>query len=87
MATLQLRVDNSLKAKADALFSSLGLDTSTAVRIFRASSIENNGLPFAVRHKTDSLSLETAVSDSRNRMNLHRPFKTAQEAVASMLED
>ena len=38
MATLQLRVDDSLKAKADALFSSLGLDTSTAVRIFLASS-------------------------------------------------
>ena len=69
MATLQLRVDDSLKAKADALFSSLGLDTSTAVRIFLASS------------------LETAVSDSRNRTNLHGPFKTAQEAVASMLED
>ena len=37
MATLQLRVDDSLKAKADALFSSLGLDTSTAVRIFLAA--------------------------------------------------
>ena len=90
MATLQLRVDDSLKAKADALFSSLGLDTSTAVRIFlasSASSIENNGLPFAVRHKANPLSLETAVSDSRNRTNLHGPFKTAQEAVSSMLED
>ena len=87
MATLQLRVDDSLKAKADALFSSLGLDTSTAVRIFLASSIENNGLPFAVRHKAEPLSLETAVSDSRNRTNLHGPFKTAQEAVASMLEE
>ncbi len=87
MATLQLRVDDSLKSKADALFSSLGLDTSTAVRIFLASSIENNGLPFAVRHKANPLSLETAVSDSRNHTNLHGPFKTAQEAVASMLED
>lgn len=85
MATLQIRVDDSLKAKADVLFSSLGLDTSTAVRIFLASSIENNGIPFAVRHKIDLLSLETAVSDSRNRTNLHRPFKTAQESVASML--
>ena len=76
-----------LRQKLTPFFSSLGLDTSTAVRIFLASSIENNGLPFAVRHKTDPLSLETAVSDSRNRRNLHGPFKTAQEAVASMLED
>ena len=80
-------MDDSLKAKADALFSSLGLDTSTAVRIFLASSIENNGLPFAVRHKAEPLSLETAVSDSRNRTNLYGPFKTAQEAISSMLED
>ncbi len=87
MATLQLRVDDSLKAKADALFSSLGLDTSTAVRIFLASSIENNGLPFSVRHKAELLSLETAVSDSINCTNLHGPFKTAQEAATSMLED
>ena len=87
MATLQLRVDDSLKAKADALFSSLGLDTSTAVRIFLASSIENNGLPFAVRHNAEPLSLETAVSDSRNRINLHGLFKTALEEVYFMLED
>ena len=51
MATLQLRVDDSLKAKADTLFSSLGLDTSTAVRIFLASSIENNGLPLSYNQK------------------------------------
>ena len=87
MAILHLLVDDSLMAKVDSLFSSLGMDTSTAVRIFLASSIENNGLPFDVRHKTDPLSLETAVSDSRNRTNLHGPFKTAQEAVSSMLED
>lgn len=87
MATLQLRVDDSLKTKADALFSSLGLDTSTAVRIFLASSVENNGLPFAVRHKADPFSLEQAVSDSRNHTNLNGPFKTAKDAVMSMLED
>ena len=34
MATLQLRVDDELKKKSDDLFQSLGLDTSTAIRIF-----------------------------------------------------
>lgn len=53
MATFQLRLDDTLKQKADTLFSSLGL----------------------------------VISDSRNKENLHGPFKSAQEAVASMLED
>ena len=85
MATLQLRVDDTLKAKADSLFSSLGLDMSTAIRIFLVSAVENNGLPFPVRHSEIPESLAEAVADSRNHQNLNGPFKTAQEAVASML--
>ena len=85
MATLQLRVDDSLKARADRLFASLGLDTSTAIRIFLTSSVENDGLPFPVRHSAMADSLAQAVDDSRSRRNLSGPFKTAQEAVDSML--
>ena len=48
MGTIQVRVDNALKIAADELFSSLGLDTSTAVRIFLTMAIENGGLPFEV---------------------------------------
>ena len=87
MAMLQLRVDDSLKARADRLFASLGLDTSTAIRIFLASSVENDGLPFPVRHSAMSDSLAQAVDDTGSRRNLSGPFKTAQEAVDSMLGD
>ena len=85
MATLQLRVDDSLKAKADRLFASLGLDTSTAIRIFLASSVENDGLPFPVRHSEKADSLAQIVDDNRIRRNLSEPFTTVQEAVDSML--
>ena len=86
MATFQLRLDDTLKQKADSLFSSLGLDTSTAIRIFLSAAVENNGIPFQVRHN-DNFSLQQAILDSRNRKNLHGPFKTAQDAVNSMLDD
>lgn len=86
MATFQLRLDDTLKQKADSLFSSLGLDTSTAIRIFLSAAVENNGIPFQVRHN-DNFSLQQAILDSRNRKNLHGSFKTAQDAVNSMLED
>jgi DNA-damage-inducible protein J len=51
MATIQVRVDDSTKAAVDSLFASLGLDTSTAVRMFLAASITNNGLPFVVQRR------------------------------------
>ena len=86
MTTLQLRVDEKVKQKADSLFNSLGMDTSTAIRIFLNSAIENNGIPFAVQHKED-YSLLKAMNDSRNMENLTGPFDSAEKAVASMLED
>lgn len=87
MSTLQIRVDDTLKQQADSLFSSLGLDISTAVRIFLNASVESNGIPFAVRHQPIPAALSEAVRDSRSRVNLHGPFASAEEAVAAMLED
>lgn len=45
---IQVRVDDSLKKNADALFSDLGLDTPTAIRIFLNQAIRRHGLPFDV---------------------------------------
>ena len=90
MATLQIRIDDNIKAEADNLFSSLGLDTSTAVRMFISASLEHDGLPFAVKRKNErspKSDLIEAMDDVRNKKNLHGPFASAEEAVRSMLED
>ena len=87
MATIQIRVDDEIKTAADLLFNSLGLDTSTAVRIFLSASLANDGIPFAVKHREPNADLIEAISDTRNRRNLHGPYKTAEEAVAAMLSD
>ncbi len=87
MATLQIRIDDTLKKQADTLFSSLGLDTSTAIRIFLNASIENAGIPFSVQHNAIPYSLQEAIYDSRLGRNLNGPFDNAKDAVASMLED
>jgi DNA-damage-inducible protein J len=47
-ALLQVRLDESVKRKADTLFADLGFDTPTAVRIFLAKAIEWEGMPFEV---------------------------------------
>ena len=87
MSTLQVRVDDGVKLEADRLFSSLGLDTSTAIRIFLKSAIENAGIPLSVRHRSMPMSLQQAIQDSRTGQNLYGPYSSAEEAVASMLAD
>jgi len=87
MATIQIRVDDDMKAAADSLFNNLGLDTSTAVRIFLSAALANDGMPFAVKRQNPNADLLEALEDTRNRRNLHGPYKTAEKAVAAMLED
>ena len=87
MATIQIRVDDNIKAAADSLFNSLGLDTSTAVRMFLSAALANDGIPFAVKHREPNAELLEAITDTRNYRDLHGPYKTTEEAVAAMQED
>jgi DNA-damage-inducible protein J len=87
MATIQIRVDDNIKSAADTLFSNLGLDTSTAIRMFLSAALAKDGIPFAVKRRKPNADLLEAIQDTRNRRNLHGPYKTAEEAVAAMLED
>ncbi len=43
---LQVRLETSLKEEASALFENLGIDISTAVRMFLKRSVMENGIPF-----------------------------------------
>ena len=45
---IQVRIDEEIKRKADMLFSDLGFDTPTAIRIFLNQSIRREGMPFEV---------------------------------------
>ena len=87
MATFQITIDDHVKKEADKLFFSLGLDTDTAINIFLKASIENEGLPFPVKHNKYSKDFMEAIKDCQEMENLHGPFDSAEEAVASMLED
>ncbi len=48
MATsvVQVRVDTALKEQAAHLFEELGIDLSTAIRMFLKRSVMDNGIPF-----------------------------------------
>ena len=92
--TIQVRVDDQMKLDVDTLFGNLGLDTSTAVRMFFKAALETDGFPFAVQRKREQDDFDRlrpeykqALEDVRLQRNLIGPFKTAEEAFARWLGD
>ena len=79
--TIQVRVDDELKDSADSLFASLGLDTSTAVRMFLVASTLMGGIPFAVTHGADR---DVAIQEAIARRKAGERFYTAEETLANM---
>jgi len=48
VSNINIRVDNEIKAKAQDVFASLGLDMTTAINVFLRQAIRQHGLPFPV---------------------------------------
>ena len=53
-STIQVRVDDDLKIKSDALFKDLGTDTTSAIRMFLTQAVANNGFPFAIKRAAEN---------------------------------
>lgn len=49
MASISIRVDDTLKAQAESVLDSLGLNMTTATTVFLKQVVRCNGLPFAVK--------------------------------------
>lgn len=45
---IQFRIDEDLKAQATAIYDKLGIDLSTAIRMFLKRSVYVNGIPFSM---------------------------------------
>ena len=84
--TIQVRVDDELKAAVDTLYASMGFDTSTAIRMFLTASLQENGIPFALKRRFNAETLE-AMEDVRLRRNLHGPYDTVLEAMEARESD
>jgi len=79
--TIHVHVDDRVKDSADSLFMSLGLDTSTAIRMFLAEALKAGGIPFAVTNGEDG---DTAVRDAIAYRKAGGKFHTANEFKARM---
>lgn len=63
MGVLQVRVDDELKNQANAIFEELGMDLSTAVRMFLKKTVSVKGIPFETTIDESSLEMERIVRE------------------------
>lgn len=63
MATslVQVRIDEELKNQATAIYDELGIDLSTAVRMFLKRSVMVNGIPFSMTIPKQNSKAEQAI--------------------------
>lgn len=71
---MQIRVDSTLKQEADKLFAELGLDTTTAMRIFLKTAVREKRLPFEVALTP---SKKSEIADIKERLEEIKQNKVA----------
>jgi len=70
--------------KQDTLFASLGLDTSTAVRMFLIAAMEMGGIPFAVMRGGVQEDRDATIREAIARRKAGERFYTKDESLAHM---
>ena len=64
---IQVRIPHELKIQAEAIFTSIGLKTGDAVRVFFQQCINQNGLPFLLLAKVPNTETLLAMQETDNR--------------------
>ena len=82
MAQVNIRIDDELKKRADALFEELGLSITTAFTIFVRQSIREGGIPFEITTNVDPFYSEANMRVQRKAIREAEDGKlTAHELI------
>ena len=79
-ALIQFRVENKLKKDATKVYENLGLDLSSAIKIFLKKSIKLQRLPFSINPEEDLL-------DEQIRMNKELAIKELDSMKLNISRD
>ena len=66
MAIVQLRIDDELKLQAVSVYEKLGIDLSSAIRMFLKRSVMVNGIPFSMILDENAYNPEAATKAMKN---------------------
>ena len=65
VSNVSFRIDSDLKAQADALFSQLGMNMTTAFNIFLRQSVREGCIPFEITLNTPNSETVTALIEAQ----------------------
>jgi DNA-damage-inducible protein J len=80
---VQARVEPKLKAEAEKVFKSIGIDTATAIRMFLERVRREQDFPFDVRMFNDK-TLKT-IQRAEKGKGLSRPYNSASATMQDIL--
>jgi len=90
-ANYNIRLDPTIKAKAEETFSEFGLNLSEAINVFLHMSIKQRGFPFEVREPNFNAEILSAMRETEQILDEYnkgsrtpRPFSNAGEMFAAM---
>jgi len=81
---LNIRVDEELKRQADAIFSELGLNMSTAINMFLRYSVRYGGIPFELRIEKPNAETLAAIDDVNNNRNMSKIFTSIDDLMEDL---
>ena len=79
-----LRVDEDLKKQADALFSELGLNLTTAFNIFLRQSVREQQIPFRVTRNVPNAVTLAAMDASERGEDLYGPYDSVSDLMEAL---
>lgn len=82
-ATIQIKIDPATKKAVHELYSSMGLTTTDAVKLFFKQSLNSNSIPFEIKAPTGYFSAEEKTEILADMQKMKKgeflSFKTAEE--------
>ena len=79
-----LRVDEDLKKQAEALFSELGLNLTTAFNIFLRQSVREQRIPFQVSKNVPNATTLAAMQSSEKGQDLYGPYESISDLMEAL---
>lgn len=86
-STIQIRVEDELKIKSDILFKALGIDTTSAIRMFLTKAVAIDGFPFDIKRDIAEYNPYAPMTEEELLVRLELSRKHAEEGKYRNADD
>ena len=81
---MNIRMDSDIKKQAQELFSSLGMDMTTAINVFLIQAVQCQGLPFEIKRRVPNAETLAAMEAVKRDKDIHGPFDSVEDLMADL---